>query len=314
MYNPDVTQSTVLDIECLPVYVISLTPDGLIPVNSTGSIGAANSKEKYNCRHLPPTNRTEETLISIWVNTHQAMFMSTGISATCVLRVAELIDQRMEPDMIRDYIELAVDCRHSSAIYTSLPYLSQKLYEAYIRESMMLVHPGFSGVSNQEAITMEKSLRCLKKAQANLRTENPELSKTLSPDIERIYAADKTWWQFHGAAMQKMVIDPESLARMDYKKQASSGSGDKSFEDYRERILRQDNAISDYDAYFAVKRSDTLGIDDYRETLDEALDRSSIYVSNSGRLADFREKGVIALKRALDLAEKGLLNPAGIPG
>jgi hypothetical protein len=300
MHNPTITESRPLNVDCLPVHITQLTKDGLLPDKLEKSPPLKKDAKLHVCRHLPPGNLTEQTLLSIWINTHQAMFIATGISAYCVMQIIQHIKQEEDLETIRHFIQLAVDCRLSSAAYTSLPHLTKELYEAYIRESMMLVHPGFSGVSNQEAITMEHALRELKKAQTELGYSNRNLANTLTADLEKLYGADRTWWKFHGKAMAKLVENPVSLARMDFKHQLNQGSGDNSFDDYRDRILRQEGAVTDYDSYFAVRRSDQLSVQDYKRTLISALERSSHYVDPNGELADYREAGEIALHAVMD--------------
>ena len=306
MHNPAITESRSINVDCLPVHIIQLTKDGLLPEKLENSPPLEKDTDLHVCKHLPPGNLTEQTLLSIWINTHQAMFIATGISAYCVIQIIQHIKQGEDLETIRYFIQLAIDCRLSSAAYTSLPHLTKELYEAYIRESMMLVHPGFSGVSNQEAITMEHCLRELKKAQSELGYSNRSLAKALTSELEILYNADRTWWKFHGKAMAKLVENPVSLARMDFKHQRNQGSGDKSFDDYRNRILRQEDAVADYDSYFAVKRNDQLSIQDYKRTLISALERSSHYVDPGGQLADYREKGETTLHAAIDHATQQL--------
>ncbi|MGE3615898.1 MAG: hypothetical protein AB7L66_08485, partial [Gemmatimonadales bacterium] len=288
MHNPGLTRARSVAVGHHPVHVVPLSETGLVPRAAGGVPKGRPSARLHVCRHLPPTNPTEETLLSIWINTHQAMFFTTGICASAVHRIAGYLDERRAPDEVIPVAELAVACRHASAAYTSLPHLDRELYEAYVRESMMLVHPGFSGVSNREAIAMEASLRRLKTAQTGLASADGALARSLEPALEAVYAADRFWWKHHGIAMAKMVGRPVSLARMDYKKQLMHGSGDGSFDDYRNRVLRQTDALDDYDGYFAVERRADLTVDDYRRDLAAALARSAPYVDATGLLADYR--------------------------
>jgi hypothetical protein len=290
------------EVECLPIHVITLSCDGLLPEDPPGTSDISLRPEPFVCKHLPPSNLTEQTLLSIWVNTHQAMFISTGISAYCVNQITRLIDEEEDDGQILEYIDLAIACRLASAAYTSLPYLTKELYESYIRESMKQVHPGFSGVSNQEAISMEKSIRQLKKAQADLGYRNKKLANALNQELKLLYMADKTWWRHHGKAMSKLVENPVSLARADFKSQSKQNDGNKSFNEYRDQILRTQDATSDYDQYFAVKRSGQLSALHYRDVLQDALDKSSTYVDATGELASYREKGKYALNKVIDIS------------
>ncbi|MEZ4457644.1 MAG: hypothetical protein R2882_14015 [Gemmatimonadales bacterium] len=302
MHNPALTRARSVAVDRLPVHVVPLSETGLIPRATGGGRTREPAPRLHECRHLPPTNPTEATLLSIWINTHQAMFFSTGICASAVHRIADYLDERRGPDEVIPVAELAVACRHASAAYTSLPHLDRDLYEAYVRESMRLVHPGFSGVSNREAIAVEASLRRLKTAQAGLASADGALARSLEPALDAVYAADRFWWKHHGIAMARMVGHPVSLARLDYKEQLTHGSGDGSFDDYRSRVLRQTDALDDYDGYFAVERRADLTIDDYRRDLSAALARSAPYVDATGPLADYRRDGEASLFAVLDLA------------
>jgi hypothetical protein len=300
--NEMIPEDQVLSVSCEPIEIIALSLDGLLPLQ--GSLGGDNPplrREPFICRHLPPRTATEETLLSMWVNIHQAMFISTGIAAQCVQDMCGLIRRQAPMRDVCDMAHLAAAARLSSAAYTSLPHLTLELYEAYVRPSMMTVHAGFSGVSNQEAITMEESLRALKEVHAEIAETNRDYAQALLPVRDRVFAADREWWKYHGMAMGKYVTDPTSLARMDFKIQQAHGSGDKLFQDYRDRVLRQVDAIADYDQYFAVKRQDDLSVDHYRQVLDVVLERSAPYVDSRGVLASYRADGTRALYQVLDL-------------
>jgi hypothetical protein len=294
-------------VPCVPIAVISLSLDGLLPSSIHGAMPATSP---FACRHLPPTNHDQHRLLSMWVNTHQAMFVATGISAHCVFRLADALMTDADRDTMASLVELAVDCRLSSAAYTSLPWLTRPLYEAYIRKSMMQVHPGFSGVSNQEAITMERALRSLKRAHDQLFLRNRKQAEALLPVLDRLYAADKSWWRFHGKAMGKYVSNPVSLARMDFKNQALGGSGDADFQTYRDRVLRQTEAIADYDAYFAVRRRHDLCLDHYEALLAHTLECSAPYVEQTGVLATYRARGAKALQSVIDLEKSAIRSNA----
>ena len=289
------------DVECLPIHVITLSHDGLLPENQVIDSQVTPQTELYVCKHLPTSNLTEQTLLSIWVNTHQAMFISTGISAYCVNQVTRLIDEGADKDKIVEFVDLAIDCRLASAAYTSLPHLTKELFESYLRESMKQVHPGFSGVSNREAISMETSLRGLKTAQANLGYRNIKLANVINKELKRLYMGDKIWWQHHGKAMSKLVTKRVSLARTDFNNRSKQNSGNKNFNEYRDQILKSNNATSDYDNYFAVKRSRQLTAQHYRVVLENALEKSSHYVDVTGELAEYREKGKHAFNKVIDL-------------
>lgn len=286
-----------LNVDCESVFIIPLTIDGFLPKYGIGR--RVQSLQPHISQHLPPRNNTEATLLSMWLNTHQAMFISTGVAAHCVNRICQLLDSDSGLGRIIDWTRLAVDCRHASAVYTSLPHLTREHYEAYLRPSMMAVHPGFSGVSNRESITMEQTLHKLTDAHTQLATRNRTLAEAVLPYISQIQEADRTWWKFHGKAMGKYVYDPTSLARMDFKHQKEHGSNDRNFTDYRNRVLRQDNTIADYDVYFAVTRTDNLTINDYILSLERCLKSSASYIEHDGVLAQYRERGTHALHEVL---------------
>ena len=136
-----------LGISCEPIKIVSLSPDGLLP--TPAGVRHPDLEKPFFCRHLPPRNTTEETLLSIWINTHQAMFISTGIAAFSIIRMIEHIKSAASVEEIGEWAELATSCRLASAVYTDLPSLSREHYEAYVRESMRTVNEGFSGVSNR---------------------------------------------------------------------------------------------------------------------------------------------------------------------
>lgn len=293
-------KASSIKLEYEPIQVIPLSPDGLLP--TSGAAGEASQKlNDYRYRYRPPQNDLEKTLMSVWVNTHQAMFISTGIAASCVGRLSRLVAARdLGPDRFGWWIDTAVACRLASAAYTSLPPLTLDRYESYIRKSMMAVHPGFSGVSNREAISMETCLRQLKSAQKQLASAHPSLAADIESQLERVYEAERIWWRAHGKAMSKYVTDPTSLARMDYLRQKQEGGGDGDFTEYRRRVLRDPNALDDYDRYFGVTRSEPVSAADYIALLDNVMRRSAPYVEQSGALAEYRERGLDALRGAID--------------
>lgn len=296
------TQSAKLDVAARTIKVISLSSNGLPPKHT----GASKTKEfpKHQCKNLPPRNPNEEVLLSIWINTHQAMFISTGIAAQCTLNLSELIRQGSDKEQLEYWTDLATRCRLASAVYTNLPHLTRELYVAYLRESMKTVHQGFSGVSNMEAIVMESSLKTLKHAFKETRKTSSLYEKTCKPFYEKVSKADKVWWKHHGRAMLKLVDEPISLARLDFKKMQMQNRELQGFDDYRNNILRQNSATRDYDNYFAVQRNDQLTIDDYRDTLRYTIDNASIYIEEKGIMSEYKENGTPALLEALDHFEK----------
>ena len=294
-----------LELEYEPIQIIPLSPDGLLP-KSTVTTETAQQLSDYEYRYLPPQNHLEKSLMSVWVNTHQAMFISTGIAASCVRHLSRLITSReFIPETFGWWVDTAVACRLSSAAYTSLPPLTLDLYERYVRRSMMAVHPGFSGVSNREAIAMETCLRYLKSAQRALSSVAPTLAADIEPQIERVYEAERVWWRAHGKAMSKYVTNPVSLARMDYLHQKQEDGSDDGFTDYRHRVLRNTSALDDYDSYFGVTRSVTVSAADYISLLDNVMRRSAPYVERSGTLAEYREHGLDALRGAIAALDAG---------
>lgn len=288
-------------VDYQPISIIPLSNDGYLPTD-VSSLEKPPSFEHYKFTYLPPKNLTEKILMSMWINCHQAMFISTSIAASCIrLIIKKLASPERCINEIGELISTAISCRLSSAVYTSLPFLNQKLYEQYVRLSMQEVHRGFSGVSNRESIAMEESLRNLKVAHLSLLKEDRLFAEAVNTDLKRLYEADKSWWRFHGKAMRKYVTDPLSLARIDYFTQKQSGSNDSKFKDYRERELRNEKALNNYDLYFGIDRSTKLGTEDYYALLDITLNRTEFYIDQSGDLADFRSEGVSVLHKAIQL-------------
>lgn len=277
---------------------MALSQDGLVP----RAQASATPPPREICLYpyLLPRSPAEGTLLSGWVNTHQALFISTGCAAQCVTQLLELLAKpAVDLDRVAELSGRAVDCRRASAAYTSLPFLNREGYEAYIRESMKCVHPGFSGVSNREAMALEKSLGRLKRAQQRLPRAT---ALAVRPLLAGIYEADREWWRHHGRAMARYVTNPVSLARMDFKHQARP----ESFDLYRQRVLRNSRAMADYDRYFAVTRSSDLSPGHYRAVLTECLQRSDPYVDEQGPLAEYRARGAAALFETIDsLSSKG---------
>lgn len=255
----------------------------------------------HECAHLPPRNPEEELLISNWVNTHQAMFMATGIAAQCVFSLSDALRRDLESDEIQSWIQLCIDCRLASAVHTDLPYFTRERYVGYVRESMKKVHEGFSGVSNLASIMMEASLKELKQESKAYKSRHGSYPK--DDPYESVSKADKVWWKHHGKAMVKLVVDPISLARIDFKKRQMGSGQFEEFEDYRSRVLRHSQALKDYDRYFAVERRDDLSVENYRTLLSEALELTADYVAQSGVIDEFRERCTPALFKALDLFE-----------
>lgn len=237
----------------------------------------------YQPCHLPPRNRTESQLLSVWINTHQAMFMTTAMSSYAVTRATEAIASRERSTALL-WLGFTREARNASAAYTDLPPLTQPLYEAYVRESMKLVHPGFSGVSNLESIKMELCLRKLRNTLSACMDSDREFALSIDPACEEVFQADQFWWRSHGKAMRRMVRTPVSLARTDAKERAKSGSS-VDFAEYRDKVLRDPKALKDYDAYFAVTRQSGLTLRNWRDNLICALSKADDYIPGQGEIS-----------------------------
>lgn len=293
-----------LEVLANPIEIIYLSENGL-PPKKLGS-AQIQKRPKHLCQNLPPRNANEEVLLSIWLNTHQAMFIATGIAAQCTLILSEKFRQGADREQLEYWTDLATNCRLASALYTDLPYLTRERYVAYLRESMKTVHQGFSGVSNMEAIVMESSLKTLKHAFKETKSKSSAYSQLCEPFYEKVSKADKTWWKHHGKAMLKLVEEPISLARLDFKKMQMQNNDLQEFEDYRNNILRESSATKDYDRYFAVHRCDTLTLEDYRITLDYTIENAKGYTELQGIMSEYRKHGIPALYEALDQFKKQL--------
>lgn len=143
------TNSIHLNVPLHPINILSLSNTGVMPNTGNDDLDSIANRRLHEPHNLPPRNRTENQLLSIWINTHQAMFMTIAMSAYAVLKAIIAMHQHNFSETLQ-WLMLAREARFASAAYTDLPVLTQPLYEAYVRESMKLVHPGFSGVSNSE--------------------------------------------------------------------------------------------------------------------------------------------------------------------
>jgi hypothetical protein len=274
------TAAVTLDVPLHPITVLPLTDTGMMP--DVDGPPAPCRPRPHVPRHLPPRNRTEAQLLSVWVNTHQAMFITVGMAAYAVRRGVRAITSRdaAEAD---GWLGFARYARLASAAYTDLPALTRPLYEAYVRQSMRQVHPGFSGVSNLEAITMELALRELKAAVQECQAADRRFAAELAAAVDGVTEADHFWWQAHGRAMRRMVHSTVSLARMDAKRQAGDGAVD--FADYRDKILRAPKSLTDYDGYFAVERRPDLTRAGWRAALEQVLATADDFVASDGPVA-----------------------------
>jgi hypothetical protein len=277
------TDCVALDIPLHPIFVVPLAANGAMP-DLDGPEDAA-ALRLYQPRHLPPRNRTERQLLSVWLNTHQALFMTVAMSSYAVLRAIDAIRIRDLPAVV-EWLTLASEARFASAAYTHMDALTQPLYEAFVRESMKLVHPGFSGVSNLESVRMEQSLRELKDAAQACLAVDRGFAAGFERAHERLCEADHFWWRSHGQAMRRMVRCPVSLARMDAKGKASTSGGPYDFEAYRSKVLRDPKAMTDYDAYFSVERRADLTLRSWRRNLLRVLAASDDYVTQHGPVAE----------------------------
>ena len=113
------------------------------------------------------------------------MFMTVAMSSYSIFRAITSMNLR-DVDSTLEWLGFARDARLASAAYTDLPELTQALYEAYVRESMKLVHAGFSGVSNRESIVMELALRHLKDAVQTCRADDREFDHRIGPAYQEV--------------------------------------------------------------------------------------------------------------------------------
>ena len=211
--------------------------------------------------------------------------MTIAMSAYAVSRALQALARRDLSDTI-EWLNLAGEARQASAAYTDLPALTQALYETYVRESMKLVHPGFSGVSNLESIRMELAMRELKQAFLTCQRDDFPLAQSISKAHEHMVQADQFWWISHGRAMRRMVRKTVSLARMDAKQQAHDADEEIAFDAYREKILRDPKALVEYDGYFAVERRAGLTLDRWRNELSRVLATADDYIAFTGPAVD----------------------------
>jgi hypothetical protein len=278
------THSVVLDIPLHPIFILPLSDTGMMP---DAIDGRADVRERrlYQPRHLPPRNRTESQLLSVWINTHQAMFMTIAMSSYAVTQAIRTIARR-ELSATLSWLGFAREARYAAAAYTDLGALTQPLYEAYVRESMKLVHPGFSGVSNLESIKMELCLRELKEALLTCMHSDREFVMSIDQACEEVSQADHFWWRSHGQAMRRMVRTPVSLARTDAKEKAKEAGGPVDFEAYRNKVLRDPKAQKEYDAYFSVERRPGLTLRSWQCHLTRALATADDYISQQGEIAE----------------------------
>jgi hypothetical protein len=274
------TAAITLEIPLHPIRLLPLSDTGTMPDAVTETAGQGE-EILHQPQYLPPRNQTERQLLSAWVNTHQAMFMTIAMSSYAIGRALRAIHRR---DLLAslEWLGFAREARYASSAYTDLPALRQTLYEAYLRESMKCVHPGFSGVSNLESIMMELALRQLKQAVIACQAEDRAFAQRIGTACEEVAEADEFWWRAHGQAMRCMVRRPVSLARMDAQEKAKEKGMPSNFEEYREKVLREPKALKEYDAYFAVERRRGLSLDGWQRRLERALATADDYTARHG--------------------------------
>src|SRR5687767_1832331 len=87
------THSVVLDIPLHRIVILPLTETGMMP-DALDERTDMHERRLYQPRHLPPRNRTESQLLSVWINTHQAMFMTIAMSSYAVSQAIRTIAGR----------------------------------------------------------------------------------------------------------------------------------------------------------------------------------------------------------------------------
>src|SRR4051812_23885039 len=112
------TASVTLDVPVHPIRILLLSITGMMP-DELGGSAAGDRQRFYQPRHLPPRNRTEGQLLSVWINTHQAMFMTVAMSVYAVSRTLAAIEGRDLPSTL-EWLGLACEARFASAAYTDL--------------------------------------------------------------------------------------------------------------------------------------------------------------------------------------------------
>src|SRR4051794_30370450 len=107
------THSVVLDIPLHPICILPLSDTGMMP-DATDGRADMPERRLYQPCHLPPRNRTENQLLSVWINTHQAMFMTIAMGAYAVTRAIRSIARRELPATL-SWLGYAREARLASA-------------------------------------------------------------------------------------------------------------------------------------------------------------------------------------------------------
>jgi len=272
-----------------PIHVIELPNRAELPLAAPCLPQSAEDDPRtpYVAAGPGPTRESEQLALSMWINTHQALFLTVG-AASAALRAALDLVRAEDYAAAAHWLGVARDLRLSSAAYTALPAMTREVYESFIRPSMLEVRPGFSGVSSRESIVFAALVVEWSEPSLLERAAAQPGRSGVQTALDELHGADETWWRGHAGAMRTLVNVPVSLAMAEYKRRVDEQHTRMKYGDFLKTNLQCPDALVDYDRYFGVERRE-LSPARYLETFERALDLSGPYVSSDEATLRYRE-------------------------
>ncbi|MDX6581884.1 MAG: L-tyrosine peroxygenase [Solirubrobacterales bacterium] len=141
--------------------------------------------------------------------------------------------------------------RGSGALLYFCGALDAEVYDRCLRPSMEAERDDFSGDMSREFLAMMDAKADMVEA---LKSGHDELS-------DRFHAAERVWYAHHGEVVHSLhpgkSLLREKVERLEHEVESFD------YRAYVDNVVRSDQALSDYDDYFGVQRSDSITLDDY---------------------------------------------------
>lgn len=144
--------------------------------------------------------------------------------------------------------------RGSGALLHYCGDLDPEIYDPCLRASMETARPDFSGDMSRDFLTMMDS-------KAGLVEVLTAGGAALEEDLRVFRQAERYWTRHHGEVIS--ALHPGKSLLQDTVAAMMRESESFDFRAYVETVVRSEQALADYDAYFGVTRSSAMGLGDY---------------------------------------------------
>ena len=239
----------------LPTAIV-LPADSCIPVRrqrgeTTGDESYAWQRPFVN-RFIAVENNEDRQAWFHFCLGHHLEFLYWESSRHSCERAAAAIEAGDEDELERWLGRLVELIRGSGAMLYFCGALDAETYDRCLRPSMEAARDDFSGSMSRDFLAMMRAKAALVSALQSMDTPEP---------LERFRDAERVWFKHH-ADVIRLLHPGKSLLREKVSRLVEEVA-DFDYHGYVDQVVHGEQALSDYDAYFGVVRSDHMTLDEY---------------------------------------------------